>query len=41
VFGAGSKGGSSSSILLHTEEARRRQRSLRPAAAQGAEKATT
>lgn len=41
VFGAGSKGGSSSSILLRTEEAGRRQRRLRPAsAAQGAEKAT-
>jgi len=41
VFGAGSKGGSSSSILLRTEEAGRRQRRLRPtSAAQGAEKAT-
>nr|CAB3499801.1 unnamed protein product [Digitaria exilis] len=41
VPGAGSKGASSSSILLRTEEAGRRQRRLRPAsAAQGAEKAT-
>jgi hypothetical protein len=41
VPGAGSKGPSSSSILLRTEEAGRRQRRLRPAsAAHGAEKAT-
>lgn len=41
VFGVVSKGGSSRSILLRTEEAGRRQRRLRLAsAAQGAEKAT-
>ena len=41
VFAVVSKGGSSRSILLRTEEAGRRQRRLRLAsAAQGAEKAT-
>jgi len=40
ALGAGSKGASSSSILLRTEEAGRRQRRFRPASpAQGAEKA--